>query len=110
MHAVVITFDLVDMSPEQYARVAAELAPSFEALPGLLTKVWLEDVEHARRGGFYLFADAASADGFLGSALARGVAENPHFAGLEARRFAVDETTTALTQPRVVVVSTPVGA
>lgn len=110
MHAVVITFDLVDMSPEEYAGVAAELAPSFEALPGLLTKVWLQDEESARRGGFYLFADAASADGFLGSALARGVAENPHFAGLQARRFAVDETTTARTQPRLTVVSTPVRA
>ena len=79
MHAIMITFDLVDMTPERYAQVSAELAPSFAALPGLLTKLWLSDVDR-----------------------------NPHFGDLNVQRFAVDETTTALTQPGITVVPAPV--
>lgn len=104
MHTVIITFDLVDMTHEGYGQVCADLAPAFAALPGLQAKIWLADQESARYGGVYLFADAAAADAFLGSALARSVATNPHFAGLDVRRFTVDETTTARTQPGVTVV------
>ena len=82
MHTLVITFDLVDMTHERYTEVCAELAPAFAAVPGLLAKIWLTDQDEARYGGVYLFADAAAGDGFLGSALARSVATNPHFAGL----------------------------
>jgi Putative mono-oxygenase ydhR len=108
MHAIMITFDLVDMTPERYAQVSAELAPSFAALPGLLTKLWLSDVDRTRRAGLYLFTDATSADGFLASALARSVAQNSHFGDLNVQCFAVDETTTALTQPGITVVPAPV--
>jgi hypothetical protein len=104
MDAVIITFDLVDMTHERYGEVCAELAPAFAALPGLLTKIWITDPERACYGGVYLFKDADSASGFLGSALARSVASNPHFGGLDVRRFAVDETTTALTQAGIEVV------
>lgn len=110
MHAIVLTFDLVDMTPDRYAEVGAELAPSFAALPGLLAKIWLSGEPHARRGGLYLFADAAAADAFLASTLARSVAANPHFAGLTVQRFTVDETTTARTQPGIAVVPTAVPA
>lgn len=104
MHAVVITFDLIDMTHTHYEEVCAELAPAFAALPGLLAKIWLTDAENAAYGGVYLFGDAASAEAFLGSTLARSVAENPHFAGLAVRRFDVDEAATARTQPGMPVV------
>lgn len=48
-----------------------------------------------------------TADGFLGSALARGVASHPHFTGLTVQRFTVDEATTARTQPGLTVVAGP---
>src|SRR6201996_4207143 len=102
--AIVITFDLVDMTPEQYARLSAELAPSFAAQPGLLTKIWLTDTDHGRCGGFYLFKDDETAEGFLKSALALSVAQNPHFANCTAQRFTVDQTTTTETQPKIKVV------
>jgi hypothetical protein len=98
-----ITFQLDDMSAGRYAEVSAELAPSFAGLPGLLTKIWLT-ADDGRRAGFYLFADADAGDRFLESALARMVSQNPHFAGLTVQRFAVDETTTAVTQPGIRVV------
>jgi Putative mono-oxygenase ydhR len=104
VHAIVMTFNLVDMTPEQYAQVSTELAPSFGALPGLLTKVWLTDTDRGRCGGLYLFADDDAAEGFLKSALALSVAQNPHFADLTAQRFTVDQTTTAMTQPKIKVV------
>jgi hypothetical protein len=104
VHAIVMTFDLVDMTPEQYAQLSAELAPSFAALPGLLTKIWLTDTDRGRCGGLYLFDDDATAEGFLKSALALGVAQNPHFASCTAQRFMVDQATTAMTQPKIMVV------
>ena len=109
MHAIMITFDLVDMPPDRYQEVSVGLAPSVAALPGLLTKIWLSN-EKIRRGGLYLFADATAADRFLASALARSVAQNPHFADLDIQRFAVDETTTAMTQPEIIVIPAPVPA
>ena len=72
-----------------------------------MAKIWLTDPQDARYGGVYLFTDAAAADGFLGSALARGVATNPHFAGLTVRSFGVDTVTTARTQPGIAVVADP---
>jgi Putative mono-oxygenase ydhR len=104
VHAIVMTFDLVDMTPEQYARLSAELAPPFAALPGLLTKIWLTDTERSRCGGLYLFADDATAEGFLKSALALSVTQNPHLAHCTAELFTVDQTTTAVTQPKIMVV------
>jgi len=53
--------------------------------------------------------DAAAGDGFLGSALARSVATNPHFAGLTVQRFGVDEATSARTQPAITVVGTAIA-
>jgi Putative mono-oxygenase ydhR len=104
VHAIVMTFDLVDMTPERYAQLSAELAPSFAALPGLLTKIWLTDTDRGRCGGLYLFEDGAAVEGFLKSALARSVAQNPHFAHCAAQQFTVDQTTTAMTQPKIMVV------
>jgi hypothetical protein len=51
VYAIVMTFDLVDMTPEQYAQLSAELAPSFAGLPGWLTKIWLTGNDQGRRGG-----------------------------------------------------------
>jgi hypothetical protein len=105
MHTIIITFELADMTPERYAEVCAELAPAFAAVPGLRAKIWLADPELGEYGGVYLFADATAAEAFLGSALARAVATNPHFADLTVRRFGVDEQTTARTQPGIPVVA-----
>ena len=107
MHAIVTTFDLEDMTPEQYAQISAELAPSFASLPGLLAKIWLTGTNGGRRGGLYLFDDDTAAEGFLKSALALSVAQNPHFAHCTTQRFTVDQTTTAMTQPKITVVSPP---
>jgi Putative mono-oxygenase ydhR len=105
VHTLFITFDLADMTHERYTEVSAELAPAFAAVPGLLAKIWLADRQDARYGGVYLFDDIAAADAFLGSTLAHSVATNPHFAGLAIRRFAVDEASTARTQPGITVVT-----
>jgi Putative mono-oxygenase ydhR len=110
VHTIVITFDLVDMTHERYAEVCAELAPAVAAVPGLLAKIWLTDPDDARYGGVYLFAATAAGDGFLGSALARSVATNPHFAGLVVQRYGVDEVTTARTQPGITVVGSAIVA
>lgn len=105
MDTVVITFNLVDMTHARYEEVCAELAPAFAALPGLLAKIWLADAVNARYGGVYLFVDAESADTFAGSALARTVAEYPHFAEVTVRRFVVDEASTGRTQPGLAIVA-----
>ena len=109
VHTLVITFDLVDMTHERYTEVCAELAPPSPRSPACWPRSGSPTRTSGRYGGVYLFADAAAGDGFLGSALARSVATNPHFAGLTVQRFGVDEVTTARTQPAVTVVGSAIA-
>ncbi|MGQ0574699.1 MAG: YdhR family protein [Pseudonocardia sp.] len=96
MHTIIITFTLTDMTEARYREVCTELAPAFHELPGLLAKIWLTG---DRYGGVYLFADETAADAYLASGLHRTVRTFPHFAGIEVRRFGVDEDATRRTQP-----------
>lgn len=49
--------------PEQAAALQA-LAGSIAQEPGLIWKIWTEDVLGARAGGIYLFTDRASAEAY----------------------------------------------
>ena len=43
MHVQIITFNLKDISEEEYRKVAESVAPAFTGLPGLISKHWLAD-------------------------------------------------------------------
>jgi hypothetical protein len=105
MHVKIITFNLVDMTQEGYAAACEQFAPAFEALPGLLAKIWIEDPDSNTYGGVYLFADRASAAAYASSELFATVEAFPHFANITVRDFGVDETTTRRTQQGVQVLA-----
>lgn len=104
MHVTIINFHLVDMDEDGYRRACAQFAPAFEALPGLLAKLWIGDASTNTYGGVYLFADRDAADAYAASELFAGVRAHPNFGDITVGEFTLDEDTTRRTQPGVQVV------
>ncbi len=96
MYVQVVTYGLA-MSESEYLDIADEVAPRFSALPGLLTKVWLDDPDLGRYGALYLWDDRESMERFLRSDLFEGT--NPEFVEVESEGFSILENLTAQTQP-----------
>ncbi len=86
MHAVLITFRL-SAPPATLTDVFALHAEAMQAVPGLVMKTWLHDGETL--GGFHLFATRETAEEYLASGLAAGLAAHPAFAARAVRHFAV---------------------
>ena len=49
----VVNFNLEGITHEQYQGAATELAPSFNEVKGLKSKVWLSDKDNNVYGGVY---------------------------------------------------------
>ena len=94
MHAVLITFDSA-ASLEDLAAPFTAYADAVRETPGLASKVWLND--GATCGGFHLFTDRASAEGYLASDLFAGIRSNPAFSRLRIEHFTVLDDLTAVT-------------
>lgn len=94
----IVTYRL-GMSEEDYLTVANDIAPGFAALPGLLTKLWLENPETGWYGAVYLWEDEESMERFLRSPLYEGT--NPDFVDVASEEFGVLENLTRITQPVV---------
>ncbi len=98
MHAVLITFEST-VGLDALAAPFAAYAETLRALPGLRSKVWLND--GAVVGGFHLFADRAAADGYLESEMVAGLVANPAFRDFRVAHFGVLEELTAVTGGRL---------
>jgi hypothetical protein len=94
MHALLITFTSTAEEAELRA-MASQFADSLQGLPGLITKAWLAD--GSTQGGFYLFADRASADAYASGPLVAGLRSYPAFGEFTVRGFAVDPELSART-------------
>lgn len=102
MHAVLVAFRPAGMSQEGFRELADEVAPAFGAIPGLISKVWLDspDPSVPSGGGFYLFERREDAEAYLASDLFRsGVLDNPHLTDIEVQSVPVLDGPTALTSP-----------
>jgi len=102
MHVLIVNFNLKDMTDGAFRSMADELAPSFAAVPGLSSKIWLADAATNTYGGVYIWQDAAASDAYLTSELGQSVAGNPNFANLTAHRFEILSGPTATTGGPVV--------
>ncbi len=98
MHIQIINFQLKDLSEDDYINVCEQVAPSFAAVPGLISKVFLADRQSGTYGGVYTWRDRAAMESFAGSDLFAAVASNPNLSGLSSRDFAVLEGPTAVTR------------
>ena len=94
MHAVLVTFESA-ASLDELAAPFAAYADAVRATPGLSSKIWLND--GTTLGAFLLFADQASAQGYLASELFAGITTNPAFQQLRLEHFTVLDELTAVT-------------
>jgi len=102
MHALLITFRTADMPQDAFRDLAAEVAPAFSEIPGLITKIWLDATNPAipGGGGVYLFERREDAEAYLRGELYRsGVARNRHLTDVEVVSVPVLEGPTRITSP-----------
>jgi len=96
--ALIVNFSLDGISEADFVALCDQLAPTFAAVDGLLSKVWLSDPDSNSFGGVYLFESTAAIERFLGSQLFADVAGHPNFADARATRFGVLEGPTRITR------------
>lgn len=98
MFISVASFNLKDMTHDQFVAACDELAPAYAAIPGLVSKVWLSDPASNTYGGVYTWNDRAAFDAFAASDLARALVTHPNFANITINAFDVLERPTAVTR------------
>lgn len=98
MHIQIVNFRLNGIDEQQYAKVCDDLAPSFAAIPGLLSKVWLANRETGTFGGVYTFEDRAALDQYRQGDLFKAVLSHPNLADITATEFEVMESPTRVTR------------
>lgn len=91
MHTLIINFHLQGISHDQYQEACGELADTFAAIPGLISKQWLANEETNTYGGVYLWRDREAMEAYKGSEIFSQVANNPAFDDVTATDFAILE-------------------
>jgi len=89
MHILIINFNLNELSRAQYEGVCDELASTFAAVPGLISKTWLANEDTNTYGGVYLWEDKQAMQDFKGSELYAGVGANPALVNITSTDFEV---------------------
>ena len=98
MQILIVNFSLDGLSEEEFERSCDELAPTFAAVPGLASKVWLADRTAGIFGGVYAFESEKAADEFLQSDLFAEVGSTPGLVNISVRRFGVLDGPTRVTR------------
>ena len=79
----------LNVSADEWRKVAAEVAPAFAAVPGLVWKVWNFNEQTGEGGGFYMFQDERSLADFAASPLAEMVRTSPALKDLSMKTYDV---------------------
>src|SRR5919198_919346 len=99
MQAQLITYQLKDISQAEYLKRMVEPdAPVLAKVPGLISKVWLSDVEKNSFGGFYLWENKAAMDAFMRSDLVKAVVSRPFVKGVTSVDFDVNQSASRVTR------------
>jgi hypothetical protein len=96
MDVLIVNFKLDGISAEAWEERAAQLAPTFAAMPDLVSKVWLADPESDTYGGAYLWRDRASLEAYLAGPVFGALPELPGVHTIETRTFAALEAATRI--------------
>jgi hypothetical protein len=96
MDLLLVNFKLEGVTKEAWERQATQLAPKFAAMPDLLSKVWLADLETGTYGGAYLWRNRASLEAYLAGPVFAGLREISGVHSIEVRTFAALETPTRI--------------
>ena len=97
MHIQIINFNLKDTTVSEYEDLCNQMAGAFAQVPGLLSKVWLADRDANVFGGIYAWRDEQALRAYEATELFQNVVQNPNFANITAREFAVLEGPTRVT-------------
>jgi len=97
MQVLIINFNLNGIDDAQYTTISREVASAFAAVPGLLSKLWIKNVDTGTYGGVYIFADRNALNRFQESDLFRAIAVNKSFANITASDFEVLDAPTRVT-------------
>jgi len=99
MQAQIITYQLKDISQEEYLKQMVEPdAPILANVNGLISKVWLVDEEKNSFGGFYLWETKAAMEAFMHSDLVAAVVSRPFVKNVSSVDYTVNETASKITR------------
>jgi hypothetical protein len=99
MHAQLITYQLKDISQADYLKQMVEPdAPVLAKVPGLISKVWLADVEKNTFGGFYLWENKNAMEAFMHSDLVKAVVSRPFVINVSSVDFEVNQKASSITR------------
>ena len=99
MQAQIITYQLKDISQKEYLKQMVEPdAPILANVKGLISKVWLVDIEKNTFGGFYLWETKAAMEAFMHSDLVAAVVSRPFVKNVSSVDYAVNETASKITR------------
>jgi len=98
MYIQIVNFRLKSINEQDYAKLCDDLAPTFAALPGLLSKVWLANRETGVYGGVYMWEDRQAMEAFTKTDLFKAVGAHPDLEGVTSSDFGVLEQPTQVTR------------
>jgi len=99
MHAQLITYQLKDISQVDYMNQMVEPdAPILANVKGLISKVWLSDIEKNTFGGFYLWETKEAMDAFMHSDLVKAVVSRPFVTHVSSVDFDVNQKASLITR------------
>ena len=99
MHAQIITYQLKDISIEDYLKQMVEPdAPIIAGVRGLISKVWLTDEEKNTFGGFYLWENKTAMEDFMHSDLVRAVVSRPYLKNVSSVDYEVNQHASFITR------------
>src|SRR5678810_291282 len=99
MQAQLITYQLKDISQAEYLKQMVEPdAPILANVKGLISKVWLSDVEKNTFGGFYLWENKMAMEAFMHSDLVKAVVSRPYVTNVSSVDFEVNQKASLITR------------
>ena len=99
MHAQLITYQLQDISQPEYLKQMVEPdAPILAKVKGLISKVWLADIEKNTFGGFYLWENKTAMEDFMKSDLVKAVVSRPFVKNVSSVDYEVNQSASLITR------------
>jgi len=99
MQAQVITYQLNDISQAEYLKQMVEPdAPILAEVKGLISKVWLTNIEKNAFGGFYLWENKTAMEDFMNSDLVKAVVSRPFVKNVSSVDFEVNQNASLITR------------
>jgi len=94
----VVNFNLEGINHEQYEGAATDLAPAFNELKGLKSKVWLSDKDNNVYGGVYTWDNRESMEDYINSQFyVEVLGNNPNFINVSYKSYEVLDGPTEIT-------------